>query len=72
MATATRTLTKGARHGYDTDAPPDRGCAFAPKCASCPWLVCIQTLSPKKRGQFTAAWTLLRNYLAQPDGAIEL
>ena len=44
-------------------APPDRGCAFAPKCASCPWRVCIQTLPPKKQGEFTAAWTLLRRYL---------
>ena len=39
-------------------ALPDTGGAYAPKCAGSPWVVCIQTLSPKKRGQFTAAWTL--------------
>ena len=66
MSPTTRTTPKPVNrvNGAGMPALPDRGCAYAPRCQTCPWLVCIQTLSPKKRGEFTAAWTLLRRYLA--------
>ena len=34
----------------------DRGCRYAPRCATCPWQVCRYELPEAERAEFRAAW----------------
>lgn len=48
-------------------ASTDTGCAYAPKCLSCPWATCVKELPPEERLPFVAALRLVRRYLPAED-----
>jgi hypothetical protein len=52
---------------------PDRGCHFAPKCISCPWVRCLLTESREAdRRELAQALRVVRRHMAPPDSAIVL
>ncbi len=53
-----------ARRPRDVVYAPDRGCAYAPRCVTCPWAVCIKQLPTAERGEFRAALKIVLSYAA--------
>jgi hypothetical protein len=49
----------------------DRGCSFAPRCTSCPWVRCLLTESREAdRRELAQALRVVRRWVRPPDGAI--
>ena len=50
---------------------PDTGCAYAPKCLTCPWRSCILHLPADERRIFGLAWRVIEAFKASPDRTID-
>ena len=71
MSRAASTGAVGRPATHYTDATPDRGCQYAPKCTACPWTQCVKELPTRERNEFLVALRLVRSSLAAPDGTTD-
>jgi len=60
MAMAKTLSRAGRKRGDEIE---DRGCRYAPKCANCPWRMCIKELPTRERLEFITALRLIEKHL---------
>jgi hypothetical protein len=65
-----KTLSRAGRK--PGDEIEDRGCRYAPTCATCPWRECVWVMPPGDRRVFVLAYKTLDMFKAKPDAAIPL
>jgi hypothetical protein len=71
---ARRWTNRPAHSGrYSGEVMPDRGCHFAPACASCPWTKCLlEDAREAERRELAEALRVVKRWVRAPDGTIAL